>query len=174
VLTYPRLVSLILSIACGSAACTRDDSAEELVESGDTARGRSEGSDQALDTVSAAARALAQPGPTVDSVAARMHGVIKVRKKTQALIHYDGYRAMLRTFGDQVSQISFDFVEAKPSVRQLNEMFGTPKEVRRGMLYEHTSKVHGARLRLLAEPSEKPANEDSLVRRLVIETARSR
>ncbi|MFW2390563.1 MAG: hypothetical protein ACN4G0_19665 [Polyangiales bacterium] len=173
-MTYPRLVSLILSIACVSAACTRNESAEELVESGDTARGRSEGSDEALDTVRAAVRALAEPGATVDYVAAQMQGVIKVRKKTQALIHYDGYRAMLRTLGDQVSQIAFDFVEAKPSVSQLSEMFGTPREVRRGMLYEHTSNVSGVRFRLLAEPSEKPANEDSLVRRLVIETARSR
>lgn len=173
-LTYPRLVSLILSIACVSTACTPNDSAEELAASGQTAQGRSEGSDDALDTVRAAVRALAEPGATVDYVAAQMHGVIKVRKKTRALIHYDGYRATLKTLGEQVSRIAFDFVEAKPSVRQLNEMFGTPKEVRRGMLYEHTSNVNGAKLGILAEPSEKPANEDSLVRRIVIESARAR
>lgn len=171
---YPRLVSLIVWIACSSAACTERDSTEQLVESDESPRSSSEGSDAALDTVRAAIRAFAQPGATVDYVAAQMKGVIKVRKKSLALMHYEGYRASLATVGDRVIRIDFDFVEAKPSVGRLNEMFGTPREVRRGMLYKHTSSVNDAKLSILAETTEKPAAEDSLVRRLVIEGARAR
>ena len=171
---YPRLVSLIVLIASSSGACTQRDSTEQLVESGESSGSSSDGSNAALDTVSAAIRAFAQPGAKVDYVAAQMKGVIKVRKKSLALIHYEGYRASLATVGDRVTRIDFDFVEAKPSVRQLNEMFGAPREVRRGMLYSHKSSVNEAKLSILAETKDKPAEEGTLVRRLVIEGARAR
>jgi hypothetical protein len=161
-------------MACSSGACTERDSTVQLVESGESARPSSEGSDAALDTVSAAIRAFAQRGATVDYVAAQMKGVIKVRKKSLALIHYEGYRASLATVGERVTRIDFDFVEAKPSVGQLNEMFGTPREVRRGMLYSHTSSLNDAKLSILAETKDNPAEEGTLVRRLVIEGARAR
>lgn len=173
-MNYPRLFSLILFVTCVSTACTRDDSSMVLIESGESGQTQSEGSSAALDTINNAVRALSKPGAKVDYVAAEMKGVIKVRKKTQALMHYDGYRATLVTPGYQVSRIMFDFVEAKPTVRQLNEMFGTPESVRRGMLYEHTSNTSSVKLAILAEAAAMPANENSLVRRIVIEPVRTR
>jgi hypothetical protein len=117
---------------------------------------------------------MTQPQPTVDQVAAEMEGVIMARTKSQALMHYDGYRVTLTTPGDRVTQVTFQLVEAKPSVNQLNEVFGTPREVRQGMLYEHQSAVTGSKLVILAETVSTPADEDSLVSRIVISGAHTR
>ena len=38
---------------------------------------------------------MANPDRNIDYVAAEMEGVIKARTKSQALIHYDGYRVNL-------------------------------------------------------------------------------
>lgn len=100
-----------------------------------------------------------------------MKGVIKARTNSQALIHYDGYRATLTTPGNRVTLITFDFVEAKPTMAQITKVFGTPKSVGRGMLYEHHAAATGSTIRILAEPVAKPATETSLVRRILVEGA---
>jgi hypothetical protein len=110
----------------------------------------------------------------VDYVAAEMEGVIMARTKSQALMHYDGYRVTLTTPGDRVTQIKFDLIEAKPTISQLTELFGTPREVRKGMLYEYESVVTGSRIAILAIPVSMPADEGSLVRQIIIEGARTR
>lgn len=73
-----------------------------------------------------------------------------------------------------MTRITFELIEAKPTIEQLTGVFGEPQEVRKGMLYEHTSAVTGARILILAEPVSTPAEEGSLVRRIVIEGARAR
>jgi hypothetical protein len=59
-------------------------------------------------------------------------------------------------------------------LKQLTEVFGEPQEVRKGMLYEYESVVTGSTIVILAEPVSMPADEGSLVRRIVIEGARTR
>jgi hypothetical protein len=66
------------------------------------------GNDAAVSGVRAAARALAEPEPSVDYVAAQMEGVIEARTNSQALMHYDGYRVTLTTPGDNVTRIVFE------------------------------------------------------------------
>ena len=122
----------------------------------------------------AAARALAQPQATVDYVAAEMEGVIMARTKSQALMHYDGYRVTLTTPGERVTRITFELIEAKPAIEQMTSMFGEPREVRKGMLYQHESVATGSTIVILAEPVSMPANDASLVRRIIIEGARTR
>jgi hypothetical protein len=117
---------------------------------------------------------LAQPQATVDYVAAEMEGVIMARTKSQALMHYDGYRVTLTTPGERVTRITFQLVEAKPTIEQLTGLFGEPREVRKGMLYEHVSVATGSTIVILAEPVSMPADEGSLVRRIIIEGARTR
>ena len=53
-------------------------------------------------------------------------------------------------------------------------MFGEPEEVRKGMLYEYVSAATGATIVILAEPVSMPADEGSLVGRIIIEGARKR
>jgi hypothetical protein len=119
-------------------------------------------------------RALAQPDASVEYVAAEMEGVIMARTKSQALMHYDGYRVQLTTPGNRVTRITFQLIEAKPTIKQLTALFGEPREVGKGVLYEHASAVTGANIVILAEPVSMPADEGSLVRRIVIEGARAR
>lgn len=172
-LNYPRLASLFLVILCASAACTRGDSAEDIVTE-EADRSGAEGDSAAISTIRAAVRAMLHQEPTVDYVAAEMEGVIKARTKSQALIHYDGYRALFVTPRDRVTQVTFELIEAKPSVQQLTDAFGTPREVDKGMLYEPSSGSTGRRIQILAEPVSMPADERSLVRRIVIRGARGR
>jgi hypothetical protein len=96
------------------------------------------------------------------------------RTKSQAVMHYDGYRVTLTTPGDRVTQIKFDLIEAKPTIEQLTDLFGEPREVRKGMLYEHESVVTDSTIVILAEPVSMPASDRSLVRRIIIEGARTR
>lgn len=170
---YSRLTLLLLSFVCATAACSRSQSLEDIARD-QPAETRPKGNDAAIGRVRAAVHAMTQPQPTVDQVAAAMEGVIMARTKSQALMHYDGYRATLTTPGDRVTQVTFQFVEAKPSVKQLNELFGTSREVRQGLIYEHQSAVTSARLMILAEPVSMPADENSLVRRIVISGAHRR
>ena len=95
------------------------------------------------------------------------------RTNSQALMHYDGYRVTFTTPGDRVTRITFELIEAKPTMEQLTKVFGKPEEVGRGMLYDH-SEVTGATIRILAEPMSKPATETSLVRRILLEGAQLR
>lgn len=171
-LKYPVLASLFLSVLCAAAACT----GERPPEAGghESTQASSQGSDTAIPRVRAAVRAMSQPDPTVDSVAAEMEGVIKARTGSQALIHYDGYRATFTTPGDRVTQVRFQLIEAKPSLRQLNEEFGTPSEISKGMLYKYESGSTGARLVIVAEPVSKPADEDTLVNRILVQGAPTR
>ena len=136
-------------------ACSRERSAER----GDV--NARPGQRRALDHVRAGARALAQPGASVDYVAAEMEGVIMARTKSQALMHYDGYRVTLTTPGDRVTQITFDLIEAKPTIRQMSDAFGEPEEVRKGLLYQHESAVTGATILILAEPVSMPAEREA-------------
>lgn len=172
-LNYSRLTLLLLSFLCTSAGCSRSQSLEDIARD-QPAETKPRGDDAAIGRIRAAVHAMTQPQPTVDQVAAEMEGVIMARTKNQALMHYDGYRVTLTTPGDRVTQVSFQFVEAKPSVRQLNELFGTSREVRQGLIYEHQSAVTSSRLMILAEPVSMPPDDESLVRRIVISGAHRR
>jgi len=154
-------------------ACSRGEAPEHGAD-GESAGDSARGDDAALRHVRAGTRAMTQPGAAVDYIAAELEGVIMARTKSQALMHYDGYRVTLTTPAGRVTQIKFDLVEAKPSIKQLTEMFGKPREVRKGMLYEHESVVTGARIVILAVPVSMPADEGSLVRQIIIEGARTR
>lgn len=167
-----RLACLLLSGLCASAACSRSEAPEGEDEG--SAFATTKGDDAAISKVRAAAHALAQPQATVDFVASEMEGVIMARTKSQALMHYDGYRVTLTTPTDRVTRITFDLVEAKPTIAQLTEAFGTPQQARKGMLYEHQSAATGSTLLILAEPVSMPAGEGTLVRRIVVEGARTR
>lgn len=172
---HPHLPLLLLLIGSlfAWAACSRSNT-EGLAEDDESAP-LARGDDASIDKVRAAARALAEPGPTVDYVAAKMEGVVKARTKSQALLYYDGYRATLITpASDQVTQINFDLIEAKPNVGQLTALFGTPEETPKGMLYHFDVLATGSKILILAEPVSMPADEGSLVRRIVIEGARVR
>jgi hypothetical protein len=160
---------LLLSSLCAWAACSRSEAPEDEQEA--SAFAATPGDEAAIATVRAAAHALAQPEATVDFVASEMEGVIMARTKSQALMHYDGYRVTLTTPAEQVTRITFELVEAKPTVAQLTEAFGTPRQVRKGMLYEHQSATTGSTLLILAEPVSMPAGEGTLVRRIVVEGA---
>lgn len=149
------------------AGCSRDAGQEQGKSAGHEARGN----DAAVSTVQAAAHALAQPGASVDFVAAQMAGVIKARTNSQALMHYDGYRVTMTTPGNDVTRIVFELTDARPSMNQLTEVFGKPEEVGRGMLYSYYAEATGSTIRILAEPVSKPATETSLIRRILIEGA---
>jgi len=149
------------------AGCSRDGGASGEGEPGQATLGNT----AAVSAVQAAARALAEPDPSVNYVAAEMAGVIKVRTNSQALLYYDGYRATLTTPGDRVTRVVFELTEARPSIAQLTRELGEGKEVGRGMLYEHHAEATGATIRILAEPVSKPATDASLVRRIVVEGA---
>jgi hypothetical protein len=164
---------LLICGLCASAACSRSETAEHDAD-GESAPAGANGDDASISTVRAGARALAQPEASVDYVAAEMEGLIKARTKSQALMHYDGYRVTLTTPGDRVTTITFTLIEAKPTLKQLTDVFGEPQEVRKGMLYEYESVVTGSTIVILAEPVSMPADEGSLVRRIVIEGARTR
>jgi len=173
VFKYPRLASSLFVIVCAVAACTRGDSLEDIAEQ-ESERAGPSGNDAALGRVRAAVRAMANPDRNIDYVAAEMEGAIKARTKSQALIFYDGYRVTFVTAGDQVTQVTFDLVEAKPSMGQMTHAFGPPSEVAKGMLYEHSSSSTGARIHILAEPVTMPVEENSLVRRIIVRRARGR
>jgi hypothetical protein len=172
VLKYP-LALLLVSILGTSAACSRGEGPDQAAEGAFTRAG-AQGNDAALDHVRAAARALAQADHSVEYVAAEMEGVVMARTKSRAVMHYDGYRATLTTPGNQVTQVMFELIEAKPSIGQLTGVFGEPEEVRKGMRYQHTSAATGANIVIFAEPVSMPADEGSLVRRIFIEGARRR
>jgi hypothetical protein len=173
VLKHPRLALLLVLSLCATASCSRSDEPEHAADDLWTGM-RAKGNDASIREVRAAAHALAQPQPSVDYVAAEMEGVIKARTKSHALMHYDGYRATLTTPADRVTQITFQLIEAKPSVGQLTEAFGEPREVRKGMLYEYESAATGSTILILAEPVSMPADEGSLVSRIIIEGKRTR
>lgn len=169
-MTHYRLASLLVLSVIMVAGCSRGGDAE-----GDgPAKTTTKGDDAAVSAVQAAARALAEPEPSVDYVAARMEGVVKARTNSQALMHFDGYRVTLTTPGDRVTRITFELLEAKPSMSQLTDVFGKPEEVGRGMLYEYHAAATGSTIRILAEPASKPATETSLARRILIEGAKIR
>jgi hypothetical protein len=167
------LVLLLVSILCASTACSRSEAPEDVV-AGKSAGATAKGDDAALGHVRAGARALAQPGAAVDYVAAEMEGVIMARTKSQSVMHYDGYRVTMTNPGDRVTQIKFDLIEAKPTIQQMSDAFGEAREVRKGMLYQHESATTGSTIVILAEPVSMPANDGSLVRRIIIEGARTR
>jgi hypothetical protein len=158
------LFVLVFALAATVAGCSRGgDSSNEagaVVPSG---------SKEAAQRVQSAARALSTRDPSVDYVAAEMEGVIKGRTASQALIHYDGYRVTFTTPKDRVTRIQFDFIEAKPTMRQLADSFGPHEEVGDGWLFRHSSRVTGANIRIFAEPQKSPATETSLVRRVLVE-----
>ena len=171
-LKHPLALLLICGL-CTLAACSRGEAPEQGAH-GKSGGPSAKGDDSALGHVRAGARALTRPEATVDYVAAEMEGVIMARTKSQALMHYDGYRVTLTTPGDRVTQIKFDLIEAKPTISQLTELFGEPEAVRKGMLYRHDAVVTGAAIAILALPVAMPADEGSLVRRILIEGARTR
>jgi hypothetical protein len=170
-LKYPITLLLVCSV-CTLAACSRSDAPERAAESKSASAGV-EGDDTAIPNVLAGAHALARGQSSVDYVAAELEGVIMARTKSQALMHYDGYRVTMTAPTDRVTQITFQLIEAKPTIEQLTSVFGKPREVPKGMLYEHRSDATGSTIVVLAEPVTMPADEGSLVRRIVIEGARA-
>lgn len=161
---------VVVTTLFAAVACTRshEDGAEEHAAAGQAAKG----DDTAVRRVQAAARALAEPEPSVDYVAAQMKGVIKARTNSQALIQYDGYRALLTTpRPDRVTAVTFELIDARPRMDQLTEIFGKPENVGRGLLYEYHAEATGSTIRILAEPVSKPATETSLARRILVEGA---
>jgi len=171
--THPRLVVLLVLSLSVATACSRGPGSDAVSKSEDGTAGV-RGSAAAINTVRAAARALAQPEPTVDFVAAAMEGAIKARTNSQALIQYEGYRATLTTPTDRVTQVTFQLVEARPTIRQLTAELGEPEPNPKGMLYTYEYAPTGATIRILAEPVSMPSKEDSLVRRIAIEGSRVR
>lgn len=169
---YPFAL-LLLSTFCASAACSRSEAPDQTVE-GESTRTGAHGDAASLDHVRAAVRALTQPDRSVEYVAAEMEGVIMARTKNQAVMHYDGYRATLTAPSNQVTQVRFDLIEAKPSIGQLSREFGEPQEVQKGMLYGHSSATTGASVDILAEPVSMPADDGSLVRLIIIRGGRKR
>lgn len=168
--THLRLTHWLALSLLVLAGCSRSGS----VQDGDSAERAQRGNDAAISAVQAAARALAEPEPSVNYVADQMEGVIKARTNSQALMHYDGYRVTLTTPGDRVTRIAFELTEAKPSIEQLTEVFGTPEEVSRGMVYSYFAEATGSTIQIIAEPASKPATETSLVQRIVIRGAQLR
>lgn len=169
---HPPLKLLWLVTLLGCAACSRG--AGPGGEDGDSAESIAIGDAACIDRVREAARALAEPGPTIDFVAAKMEGAIRARTKSQTLMKYDGYRATLTTPANHVTQITFDLVEAKPTIRQLSAAFGPPQQVPKGMLYRYDAHATGASILILAEPVSLPAEEGSLVHRIILEGAPTR
>jgi len=174
------LKHLLISLVCclfALAGCSRSeapDQAPDQAPEREPGQAAAEGNDSSLADLNAGVRALARPDATVDYVAAEMEGTIMARTKSQALMHYDGYRVTLTTPGDRVTQIKFDLVEAKPSIRQLTELFGEPEEGRKGMRYEYESVVTGSTIVILAVPVSTPATESTLVRQIIVAGARKR
>lgn len=166
-----RIVSIVwlASSLIALTACSRGGGNSNGEVSTETANATSAGNAAVAAKVRVAARALAEPEPSVDYVAAELKGVVKARTSSQALMYYDGYRVTFTTPGNRVTTIKFDLVEARPTMGQLTAIFGTPEEVGRGMLYRYRSEVTGATIRILAEPAAKPATETSLARRILIE-----
>jgi len=169
--THPRLVVLLVLSLLTATACSRGSKSET---DGNSEQAGVRGNTAAINTVRAAAHAMAQPEPRVDFVAAAMEGAITARTRSKALIHYDGYRATLTTPTDRVTQVTFELIDAKPTIRQLTAELGEPEPNPKGMLYTYEYSPTGATIRVLAEPVSMPAEEDSLVRRIVIEGARTR
>jgi hypothetical protein len=166
-----RIISwLALSLSL-AAACSR---AEPTSSDGEPASVTARGDDTAIPKIRAAARALAQPDASVDYVAAELEGVVKARTTSQALIHYDGYRAIMTTPGERVTRVTFDLVERKPTLAQLTAVFGEPEEIGRGVIYEYSTETTSARIHILAETSEKPPSETALVRKVIVEGAKRR
>lgn len=165
-----RLAFWLTLSVCAASACSRGAGSGEATED-DFAAMVSRGNDAAIGKVRAGAHALAQPEASLDYVAAQMEGVIRARTQSQALMYYDGYRVTLTTPKDRVTRITFTLIEAKPTMGQLDAVFGEPKQVNKGMLYEYDSPTTGSKLLILAEPVSTPANEGSLVRSIVIEGA---
>jgi len=172
--TYPRLTSLLVIACLALPGCSRDKPAHQTSEEEGSTAARTKGNDASISKVRAGARALAQPDASVDYVADEMEGVIKARTKSQALMHYDGYRVTMTTPGDRVTQITFELVEAKPTVAQLTDAFGKPEENPKGMLYSQRTEATGSTILILAEPVSMPADENSLVRRITIAGKRGR
>lgn len=167
----PRPTLALMLILAALAGCSRDERSTDQASGGGRAIS---GNDAVAEKVGAAVRALAQPRPSVDFVAAELAGVITARTASQTLMHYDGYRAIMTTPADSVTRITFELAQAKPTMSQLTKLFGAPKEIARGYLYEHHVEATGATIRILAEPVSKPATDASLARRIIIEGAPTR
>jgi len=172
--TYPHLASLLVIAFLALPGCSRDKPADHSSEEEGSTATRTKGDDISISKVKAGARALAQPDATVDYVAAEMEGVIKARTKSQVLMHYDGYRVTMTAPGDRVTQITFELVEARPTVAQLTDAFGKPDENPKGMLYSRRTEATESTILILAEPESLPADENSLVRRITIAGKRGR
>lgn len=164
--------TLVLLIALNGLACSKGQTSEQTQAESD-AEAAATGSDVALPSIRRAVRVWRQPA-TLDLVAAELEGVIMARTTSQAIMHYDGYRIILTTPGDLVTRIVFQFDDAKPSIGQLTELFGKPEEVRKGMLYTNENITTGQRIQILAQTVEMPAEEGTLVKRIVVEGARRR
>lgn len=157
------LASLI-AIALSLSACSKDAADNEVGRSGAVAKG----SDAAIPTIEEAVRVWTQEELPIDLVAAKLQGVVMAETPAQAIMHYEGFRVLLTLSGRLVNRIEFQFDDTKPSVYQLTELFGKPKEVKKGLIY---TKVLQQRVQvlMLAKPVSMPAEEATLVKQLLIE-----
>ncbi len=172
---HTHLTVLFLITALAASGCSRKEpegtrSGEESEEAAE----ENEAGKAAVRMIRAGARALAQPGASVDYVAAEMKGVIDTRTKSQALMEYDGYVVIMTTPADQVTRITFNLSTAKPTIGQLTDAFGEPEEHPKGLLYLQTTEATSSTVKILAEPDALPAKDGGLVHRVTLEGKRGR
>ncbi len=166
-----RTAVAVLIVLC-AVACSKKAAEQEQQT---TVTGMpTKGSEAALESAQRAVRVFGKERLSIDLVAAELEGVIMARTTAQALMHYDGYRIILTTPGEVVTRIVFQFDdEAKPNVLQLTDLFGKPEEMQKGLLYTHENMTTGQRINILATPETMPAEDVTLVKRLLIEGARA-
>ncbi|MEM7436993.1 MAG: hypothetical protein AAF436_17695 [Myxococcota bacterium] len=161
-------------MAVGTTACSKGESPAESSATGEGSGAPVQGSNAAIPTIKQAVRVWMHDQPTVDHVAAELGGKIMARTPSQAVMHFDGYRAILTTAGDIVVRIAFHFDKAKPTLFQLTELYGKPEEVSKGALLETEVPVTGRRVRMLARTVDVPPTESTLVKGLLLDAPRAR
>ncbi|MEM7136579.1 MAG: hypothetical protein AAF500_08380 [Myxococcota bacterium] len=161
-------------MAVGTTACSKGESSSESGAIGEGSGGPVQGSDAAIPTIKQAVRVWMHDQPTVDLVGAELGGKITARTPSEAVMHFDGYRAILTTAGDIVVRIAFHFDTAKPTLFQLTELYGQPEEVSKGALLETEVPVTGRRVRMLARTVDLPPTESTLVEGLLLDAPRAR
>jgi len=167
-----KRIALACLFASCVLACSKGDGAEGAGSSASGAPRR--GSTAAIPTIERAVRVWRQERPTVDLVAAELEGTVMAKTTAQAIMHYDGYRVILTTPGELVTRIELQFDDAKPSVGQLTDLYGKPEETKNGVLFKHERETTRQTILLFANTVTVPAEETTLIRKLLIEGERFR
>lgn len=168
-----KRTAVVVLIALCAVACSKK--APEQDQQSVSAGTPTKGSEALLKSVQRAVRVLGKQRPTIDLVAAELEGVIMAKTTAQSLMHYKGYRIILTTPGEVVTRIVFQLDDdVRPNVLQLTDLFGKPKEMQKGLLYTRENMTTGQKINILATPVTMPAEDVTLVKRLLIEGARTR